>query len=266
MSSPVHACPANLLALWRHQCPLPSALRDPSTRGEGVRVALIDTEVQWDMLRLRHPQPAEKHPSTSRVNPPAKSPTHGTLMADILLHQAPGIHLQSHDVFLGRPTAEPEAMVSALAAIRREGTCKVINLSLGIPEDRWDAPKWRTARQLLTREVLGCYRAGMVVVASAHNAHPILQSCPADNPAPLISVAKAAFDDGLRLEYRPGDTAEFRARETGYWGIAGSVSSSSSAAAHAAGLVCRLLGLERNLGPFEVKALLAWYAAGYGNA
>lgn len=265
MSSPVHPSQAYLLALWRQQCPLRSALRDDSARGEGVRVALIDTEVQWDLLRLRHPQLAGNHSAPAGVSSSPKVPSHGTLMADILLHQAPGIHLQTHDVFKGRPTAEPEAMVSALAAIRQERSCKVVNLSLGIPEDRWDSPKWRTARQLLTREVLGCYRAGMVVVASAHNAHPILQSCPADNPAPLLSVAKAAFEDGLRLDYHPGDTAEFRARDRGYWGITGSVSSSSSAAAHTAALVCRLLGLEKNLGPFEVKALLAWYAAGHDN-
>ncbi len=245
---------------WRGQTPLVEILRDPGSRGQGVRVGLIDTRIQWDLLKERHPDACWVGGNSNSSQDERKAPTHGTLMADILLRQAPAIHVESHDVFDGRPTAEPEALVSALSAIRQNGHCRLVNLSLGIPEDRWDTPRCKLARQGLAREVLACYRAGIVVVASAHNAHPVLQSAPADNPPPLVSVAKAIFEDPFYLEYRPGDTAEFRARGLGYWGVTTASPSSSCATAHVSGLVCRLLALEPNLGPFQVKALLGWYA------
>lgn len=181
-------------------------------------------------------------------------------MADILLRIAPDSLVEPHDVFQGRPTAEPENLVLALESIRKAGLCRVVNLSLGIPEDRWETPRGRLAKQALAREVLSCYRAGIILVAAAHNAHPVLKSAPADSPPPLVSVTKGDFEDPLGITYHPGDAAEFATRASGYWGVLGANKSSSAAAAHASGLVCRLLSLEPQLGPFEVKTLLAWYA------
>lgn len=181
-------------------------------------------------------------------------------MGDILLRVAPDSILETHDVFLGKPTADPDQLVMALESVRKAGQSRVVNLSLGIPEDRWDTPRGRMAKQALTREVLSCYRAGMIVVAAANNAHPILKSAPADSPPPLVSVTKGDFEDPLGITHHPGDTAEFATRATGYWGILGTNKSSSAAAAHASGLVCRLLSIAPGLGPFEVKTLLAWYA------
>lgn len=260
MNLPGESPPSNRLAAWQRQNPLADVLRDSGSRGQGIRMALVDTAVQWDLIRERHPGAHCPSPSFGLGPVGPRAPTHGTLMTDILLRLAPAVQLESHDVFHGRPTAEPEALVCALSLIRQTGNCRLVNLSLGIPEDRWDTPKFKLARQGLAREVLACYRAGIVVIASAHNAHPVLQSAPADNPPPLVSVAKGLFEDPLHLEYHPGDTAEFRARGLGYWGVTAGSPSSSCATAHVSGLVCRLLALEPNLGPFQVKALLAWYA------
>lgn len=260
MNAPDDSPTDNSLAAWQRNCPLAEVLRAPEARGQGVRIALVDTAVQWDLLRERHSLASLPVLPRRQSDRSLQVPTHGTLMADILLRQAPCVHLESTDVFNGRTTAEPEALVDALAVIRKQGRIQAVNLSLGIPEDRWDTPKWKLARQALAREVLGCYRAGIVLIASAHNAHPVLQSAPADNPSPLISVAKGPSEDPLFLEYHPGDTAEFRGRGLGYWGVTRSSPSSSCAAAHVAGLACRLLGMEPSLRPFQVKSLLAWYA------
>lgn len=239
------------LAAWQAASPLPELLRSPSVTGRAVRVAMLDTGADIPLLVSRHPSAAIRAASDSRTA------AHGTLVADILLKIAPGIDLETVDLFAGRGTTDPEKLVAFLEEHLRSPAAEIINCSLGWPEERWDTPLGRAARQKITRLVEHAYEMGTCVVAAAHNDHPLARSCPADRAPPLLGVAAGAWDDPFRVAYHPGSWVEFSARATAHMGVLGRQPASSWAAAHVSALVARLLELWPGLRPFEIKARLA---------
>lgn len=239
------------LAAWHQASPLAGLLRSQEATGQGIRVAMLDTAADIPLLLARHPGASIRQPDHSV---PA---AHGTLVADILLHLSPGISLTVVDLFAGRGSADPERMVGFFEDHLAAPSADIIHGSLGWPEERWDTPLGRSARQKITSLVERAYELGTCVVAAAHNDHPLARSCPADRAPPLLGVAAGSWEDPFRLAYHPGSWVEFSARGTARMGVLGRQPSSSWAAAHVTGLVARLLELWPGLRPFEIKALLA---------
>src|SRR5439155_3575674 len=188
-------------------------LRDPRATGEGVTVCVIDSGVERGLLEERHrqrgqaierieggvftadqaePQPYDGHQSTP----------HGTTVADILLTLAPRVRLYSADVFGPQGSCEVEVVLRALHWAINVWKCKVINLSLGVAENRLQQlPR----RQQLQRAIEEGYYKDVLMFAAAHNEHPLTRSYPSAFTPPLLSVDKSLFDDPLQFAYQLRD-------------------------------------------------------------
>ncbi|MBI2805730.1 MAG: S8 family serine peptidase [Planctomycetes bacterium] len=238
-------------------------LLDSRANGEGVAVCVIDSGVESSVLRAKHgpdlkpiqgavftadcaePLPYEGHQSTP----------HGTTVADILLTQAPAIQLYSADVFGPAGTCEVETVIKALHWAYDVWKCKVINLSLGVTEQKLQQlPK----KQQLLRTIEEGYFKDVLIVAAAHNDHPFTRSYPAMFAPPILSVDKQLFGNPLQFAYEPHEQIEFQAHGRGYLGPFAMEPATSWAAPHLSGIAARLLSLRPGLKPFEVKTLLYW--------
>ena len=172
-----------------------------------------------------HPEP---QPYTGHQSAP-----HGTTVADILLTLAPRIRLYSADVF-GPPAVARSRPSSAPAAWAIDvWGCKIINLSLGVPEERLQSiPK----RQQLQRAIEEAYYKDVLVFAAAHNDHPYTRSYPAVFAPPLISVDKHLVGKPLQFAYLLREQIEFQAHGRGYLGPFANEPATSWAAPHLAGI------------------------------
>jgi subtilisin len=241
-------------------------LRDPRANGAGVRVGIIDSGIERSVLEDRarsrgqalvpiegavftddrpEPLPYEGH----------QSAPHGTTVADIILTLAPAVTLFSADVFGPRGHCEVETVMRALHRAVHVWRCHVINLSLGVPEQYLQqVPR----RYRFLQAVEDAYYHDVLVVAAAHNEHPLTRSYPAVFAPPLLSVDKSLFDDPLRFAYRLHEQVEFQAHGRGYLGPFAFEPATSWAAPHLVGIAARLLSLRPGLKPFEIKTLLYW--------
>lgn len=122
-------------------------LHDPRTTGKGVNVCLIDSGVERSILESKYHALGQEIDRieggifTAEKTDPSpydghQSAPHGTTVADILLSLAPRIKLYSADVFGPRGSCEVESVIRALRHAIDVWGCKVINLSLGVPEER----------------------------------------------------------------------------------------------------------------------------------
>jgi subtilisin family serine protease len=241
-------------------------LRDPRANGEGVSVCLIDSGVERSVIEekfqqtgvaIKHiaggiftPDRAEPHPYHGHQSTP-----HGTTVADIILTQAPAVQLYSADVFGPAGTCEVETVIKALHCAYDVWKCKIVNLSLGVTEQKLQQlPK----RQQLLRAIEEGYHKDVLIVAAAHNDHPFTRSYPAMFAPPILSVDKRLFDDPLNFAYQQREQIEFQAHGRGYLGPFAMEPATSWAAPHLTGIAARLLSLRPSLKPFEVKTLLYW--------
>jgi subtilisin family serine protease len=241
-------------------------LGDPRATGEGVRVCVVDSGIERELLTDKfrqqgqvlypiegavfaagelQPRPYDGHQSTP----------HGTTVADILLTIAPRVRLFSADVFGPQGSCEVEVVLRALHWAIDVWHCKVINLSLGVAEQRLQQVQ---KRQQLQRTIEEAYFKDVLVIAAAHNEHPLTRSYPAAFAPPLLSVDKALFADPLQLAYHLSEPIEFRAHGLGYLGPFATEPATSWAAPHLAGIAARLLSLRPGLKPFEIKTILYW--------
>ena len=241
-------------------------LANPLASGEGVRVALIDTGVERKVIEARcrargtEPVPLEGaiflHGQVAPLRYEGhQSSPHGTTVADIILTLAPRAQLFSADVFGPAASSDIETLIRALRHAMDVWDCKVINLSLGVTEEKLQAVQQR--RQLY-RAIEDAYFRGIIVVAAGHNDHPLVRSYPALFAPPLLSVNKGLFDDPLTLEYVLDEHVEFLAHGRGYLGPFAQEPATSWAAPHLTGIVARLLTLRPSLKLFEVKTILYW--------
>jgi subtilisin family serine protease len=238
-------------------------LLDPRANGDGVRVCLIDSGIERTVLEAKFgaalkpieggiftadraaPLPYEGHQSTP----------HGTTVADILLTQAPAVQLFSADVFGPSGTCEVETMIRALRHAYDVWKCKIVNLSLGVTEQKLgQLPK----RQQLQQAIEEGYFKDVLIVAAAHNDHPFTRSYPALFAPPILSVDKRLFDNPLQFAYEQRAQIEFQAHGRGYLGPFALEPATSWAAPHLSGIAARILSLRPELKPFEVKTLLYW--------
>jgi hypothetical protein len=241
-------------------------LRDPRATGEGVSVCIVDSGVERALLEGKFRSVGQAiHPiegavfSAARPEPlpyeGRQSTPHGTTVADIILNLAPRIRLYSADVFGPQGSCEVEVVIRALHWAIDVWKCKVINLSLGVPEQRLQQVQ---RRQQLLRAIEHAYFQDVLLFAAAHNEHPLTRSYPAAFAPPLISVDKGLFTDPLDFAYRLRDQVEFQAYGKGYFGPFANEPATSWAAPHLAGIAARILSLRPDLKPFEMKTILYW--------
>jgi len=246
-------------------------LRDPCANGAGISVCVIDSGVERALLQERHRQPDHNvepieggifvaHQAEPLPYDGHQSTPHGTTVADILLTIAPRIRLYSADVFGPQGSCEVEVVVRALHWAVHVWKCKVINLSLGVTEDRLQ--QWPRRQQLL-RAIEEAYYKDVLIFAAAHNDHPLTRSYPAAFAPPLLSVDKNLFADPLQFAYQLHDQIEFQAHGRGYLGPFAQEPATSWAAPHLAGIACRILTLRPHLKPFEIKTILYWLCRGF---
>ncbi|MBI3412223.1 MAG: S8/S53 family peptidase [Planctomycetes bacterium] len=237
-------------------------LRDPRATGEGVSVCLIDSGVERAALKAKFPEmmPIEGGIFTADRSEPLpyegrQSTPHGTTVADIILTLAPRVQLFSADVFGPQGSCEVEVVMKALHWAVDVWKCKIVNMSLGVAEQRLQQlPR----RNQFLRAIEDAYYKDVLVVAAAHNDHPLTRSFPALFAPPLISVDKSLFADPLDFAYRLRDQVEFQAHGRGYLGPFAQEPATSWAAPHLAGIAARIFSIRPNLKPFEMKTILYW--------
>lgn len=264
MSQP--ARPTDLVNdLFRHVT-LERLLDDPRANGEGVRVCVIDTGVDQGILAERHRArgeelkpivgaiftggTAEPRPYAGRASAP-----HGTTVADIVLNVAPRVELFSADVFGPTGTCQVETLVTAIRWAMDHWQCHILNLSLGVSEERL---RQLPRRHLLLRTVEDAYYRDVLLFAAAHNDHPLLHSYPASFGPALISVDKGDFRNRTDFRYRLLQGIEFQAFSRGYLGPFVHQAATSWATPHLAGIAARILSLHPHMKPFEMKTILYW--------
>lgn len=250
----------------RAQFTVDRVLRDPAATGAGVRVCVIDSGIERSVLEEKHgpiariegavfqPGVATPLPYEGRQSMP-----HGTTVADIILTIAPRAQLLSADVFGPQGTCEVETVIHAIRHAVNVWKCKIVNLSLGVPESKLQP----VARRLqLQRAVEDAYYQDVLIVAAADNDHPFTRSYPAGFAPPLLSVDKGLFADPLQAAYQLREQIEFQAHAKGYLGPFAAEPATSWAAPHLTGIAARLLSLQPDLKPFEIKTLLYWLFRG----
>jgi subtilisin family serine protease len=246
-------------------------LRDPRATGAGVSVCVVDSGVERALLEEQFRQagqeiqPIEGGVFTAGRPEPLpydghQSTPHGTAVADIILKLAPRVRLYSADVLGPLGTCEVEVVMRALHWAIDVWKCKVINLSVGVPESRLQQVQ---RRYQFLRAIEEGYYKDVLIFAAAHNEHPLTRSYPAVFAPPLISVDKRTFDDPLQFAYDLRDQVEFLAHGRGYLGPFVSEPATSWATPHLAGIAARILSLRPELKPFEVKTLLYWLSQHY---
>jgi hypothetical protein len=249
-------------------------LRDPRATGEGVSVCVIDSGVEQAVVRERARQRGQEiYPVeggvffAGRPEPlpyeGRQSTPHGTTVADIILTLAPRVRLYSADVFGPQGASEVETVMAALRWALDVWRCKVVNLSLGVAESRLQQLPRRAA---FLRAVEEAYYRDVLVIAAAHNEHPLTRSYPAVFAPPLLSVDKGLFGDPLQFAYELREQVEFRAHGRGYLGPFAQEPATSWAAPHLAGIAARVLSLRPQMKPFEVKTVLYWLSRSAGGA
>src|SRR5207245_5274527 len=97
----------------------------------------------------------EAGPYTGRQSAP-----HGTTVADIILTIAPGVQLYSADVFGPQGGTEVETVIHALHHVIDVWHCKVVNLSLGVPEAKLQP---LSRRQQFLRSIEAEYYSDLLV-------------------------------------------------------------------------------------------------------
>jgi hypothetical protein len=241
-------------------------LRDPRADGSGISVGVIDSGIERGLLEEKFRRqgrdilPIEGGIFIAGHSEPLpyegqQSTPHGTTVADIILTLAPGVKIFSADVFGHQGSCDVEVLVRALCWATDVWKCKVINLSLGVPESKLQQVQ---RRYQFLRAVEEAYYKDVLILAAAHNEHPLYRSYPSAFAPPLISVDKHLFVDPLHFDYQLRDQIEFLAHGRGYLGPFAGEPATSWAAPHLAGIAARILSLRPELKPFEIKTILYW--------
>src|SRR5258708_474351 len=116
-------------------------LEDPHATGQGVRLCIIDSGVENNLLvekylaRGRDILPVQGGIFSSGLAEPVpyrghQSSPHGTTVADIILTLAPQVQIFSADVFGNQGSCEVEVVINALHWAIDVWKCQIINLSL----------------------------------------------------------------------------------------------------------------------------------------
>lgn len=233
-------------------------MQHPQATGQGVRVGIIDTGIDQATLQQQGYASAIEgsifEPGKTLPYEGLQSAPHGTAVAGLILLHAPRATLISADVFSSSGYCDVETLIRAIEWCVHEARCHVLNISLGITEDRLFPIQRRWQLQRIIEE---CYHRDVISVAAAHNDHPHSRSFPAIMGAPLIGVSRGKSDKhAVQLCYSPNERVEFQATASSNLNFLTQTPASSWATAHVSALIAKLLSLKPGLKPFEVKSAL----------
>jgi len=227
-------------------------------RGQGIRIAVIDSGVQTNHprlagLRLRDDLAVLAEGISLQVVPGEARDTfgHGTAIAGILRTLAPEAELGSFRV-LGPHLRSRTAIIREGVRLALERGYHILNCSFGCSRDD----------QVLSYKdwIDEAYLQGRHIVAACNNDDFTRREWPGHFPT-VITVNATAAGTPEALFYRPGTLVEFAARGEDVevpWleGSIKRVTGSSFAAPHAAGMLARLLAHFPDLPPLQAKAVL----------
>jgi len=235
-----------------------------AARGAGVRVAIVDSGVEGS-----HPWTGGRLVASYRVDRAAEGYEvvesdaedmigHGTAVAGNIRRFAPDADLVSLQVLGGGLRADSEALLAALRWLVGQ-KIHLVNLSLSTMREQFALRMGHAIDDLSARYVSCICARGYHLTGRAY-------------PTDFAGVVAVSYKDvhPARLEFRPRDTVEFDASgvnievawKTGPGAPPATrvVQGSSFACPLVTGLSARLLSLNPDLTPYELKTLLKAYA------
>lgn len=236
-----------------------------SGRGRGVRIAVLDSGVEWDHPDLAGVKVADdiildEDEGILEAKPGQRADVfgHGTAVASILHEIAPEAQIGSFRVLDNRNQSQSE-MICFGARLALERGYHILNCSFGA----------RLKSQVLMFKdwVDDAYLAGAHVVAACNNEDFRKAEWPGDF-ASVITVNMLDTPEREMLFRNPvGTLVEFAALGVNVsvpWkgGLRREATGSSFAAPRAAGLLARVLSVFPGLSPLQAKCLLQQIASG----
>jgi subtilisin len=231
--------------------------------GRAVRIALLDSGVEWSHPHLRK---LRRGDDFAIIDDGVRLQTvdgegrdqfgHGTAIASIIHQVAPEAEIGSFRV-LGEKLRSRTAIIREGVRQALDRGYHILNCSFGCA---------REDHVLVYKDWIDeSYVRGCHIVAACNNQNFMKREWPGHFPS-VITVYFVLTERSDALFYRSGHLVEFAARGQDIevaWAGGGvkKVTGSSFAAPHVAGLLARLLSCCPNLPPLEAKALLQQVAA-----
>ena len=225
-------------------------------RGEGVRIAILDSGVEASHPALGGLELAddvaivEDGQRLKMVPGGVDCFGHGTAIAGILHRAAPAAELGSFRVF-GESLSTRTATIAEGARLAMERGYHILNCSFGcaISEHVLHHKRW----------VDEAYLSGIHVVAACNN-HDFSRPEWPGFFSSVITVNMARTDNEAQLFHKPGTLVEFAASGIDVdvaWrdGLTKKVTGSSFAAPRVAGMLACLLSMKPGLRPLQAKSL-----------
>jgi subtilisin family serine protease len=236
-----------------------------SGRGKGIRIAVLDSGVEWDHADLQGIRIADdiviEEDDGVLVTKPGKRIDlfgHGTAVASIIHEVAPEAEIGSIRVLDARNQSQSE-MICFGARVAMERGYHILNCSFGAR---------LKAHILMFKDwVDDAYLAGIHVVAACNNDDFRKAEWPGDFSSVLTVNMLATPEREMIFRNPPGTLVEFAALGVNVavpWkgGLRREATGSSFAAPRAAGLLARTLSLFPKLSPLQAKCLLQEIARG----
>jgi subtilisin family serine protease len=234
-------------------------------RGHGVRIAVLDSGVEWDHESLRQAKVAddwviEDVSGQLEARPGGREDVfgHGTAVAGILHEIAPEAEIGSFRVLDGRNQSQSE-MICFGAHLAIERGYQIINCSFGARHK----PHVLMFKDWVDR----AYLAGVHVVSACNNEDFRKPEWPGDFATVNTVNMLATLERESLFRNHTGTMVEFAALGVDVsvpWkgGIRRDATGSSFAAPRVAGLLARILSIFPGLAPLPAKALLHQIASG----
>jgi subtilisin family serine protease len=234
-------------------------------RGRGIRVAVLDSGVEWDHPDLRGVKIAddlcmEEDMGVLEVRPGDRTDLfgHGTAVASIIHEMAPEAEIGSFRVLDAQNQSQSE-MICFGARLALERGYHILNCSFGA----------RLKSQILMFKdwVDDAYLAGIHVVAACNNDDFRKPEWPGDFTSVITVNMLDTPQRDMIFRNPPGTLVEFAALGVQVdvpWkgGIRREATGSSFAAPRAAGLLARILSVFPHTSPLQAKSLLQQIASG----
>lgn len=236
-----------------------------SGRGEGIRIAVLDSGVEWDHPDLRSVKIADdwliQEDSGVLEAAPGKRTDvfgHGTAVASILHEVAPEAEIGSFRVLDMRNQSQSE-MICFGARLALERGYHIVNCSFGA--------RLKTQILMFKDWVDDAYLAGVHVVAACNNEDFRKSEWPGDFTSVITVNMLDTPQRDMIFRNPPGTLVEFAALGVNVdvpWkgGLRRAATGSSFAAPRAAGLLARVLSVFPQISPLQAKCLLQQIARG----
>jgi subtilisin family serine protease len=232
-----------------------------AARGAGVRVAVVDSGVEddhpWVGGRLKESYRVDSNGGVYDVTKtdPVDVYGHGTAVAGQIRRFAPDVDIISVQILGGNLRANSHSLLKALRwLVTHTPRVDIINLSLSTMREE--------LALLMSHAVDDLYSKNIACVC-ARGYHLTGKAYPT-NFAGTIGVTYKSLPQA-KVEFRPFDNVAFDASGiavTVAWkgGETREIEGSSFACPLVTGLAAKILGLRRDLTPYELKTLLKAYA------